>query len=370
MQVQPKIPESLQTYALATVGPYPARYDQIMDEAFTKYQLMLSTTALRQVAGGGSNSTAQEAVERFRLKLHKSLSSKIEFGADIPPDVAARMNATMSELWLACLKLASVEYEGDRQRLESVASGALAREADALAQVQTIQDSLAKEQSEHTQTRVLVEESNAREASAWTKADELTSQLNDAIASHAAEILRMQQDAREKAALLLACETTVTELRGRLSELATAQDREKAEMRQEFRLHISDQRRSHEAETSKAQQTRDKLAAELNAERSQNIEATLKMARLDQKLSITLEGLAKAQETLAKLQSEYDLAKEAHLILRGSFDELRRDKDALAVKVEILQAELAQAKAHAEASRLVAAQTTLSESTSSRQAPS
>lgn len=316
MNAKLEVPESLYTYALATVGPYPARYDKILEEAFSAHKMLLGAYTLRQIAGGGSNTTAQDAVDRFRTKLHKSLATRIEFGTDIPAEVSTRMSAAMADLWTACVKVAASEFSQERDRLEQAVAQSAAREQDALV-------------SSSTRGERIVELEHELRA------------LNDAQISLQAEITRMRdvqlvsdaQNAQMQNSLE-ARQLDVTRLESLLDESkslreadAFVHEADKETLKREFRSQISELKREQEVALERVLKERDAARNAEARERAVHAETTIKLARTEQRLSQATE--------------QANATREALLLEQGVSALLRGEVAQLNTRIELLMHEIA-----------------------------
>ena len=301
MQVKPATPESLHTFALATVGPYPLRYDKILNEAFSQYGLMLTGNTLRQIAGGGSNSTAQEAVERFRAKLHKTLSTRIEFGADIPQEVSAQMSSVMSNLWTACIKTATQEFTEERDRIALEIKEAHGHEQDAKVRLDQCQQRLA-----------------ALEQELLTAGDLNTSLQANIHQAHATQVetdsknTQLQADLRARDLAADRLHTLLNDSKAQRKEDVAAFESTKEGLKQDFRAQISELKREQEAALGCSIKERDAARTAEARERSAHAETAIKLARTEQRLSQVQEQLSNSTTALEREQAatarERDLA--------------------------------------------------------------
>lgn len=277
MQVKPQLSDRLITFALATIGPYPTRYDKILEEAFSQHKIMLSAHLLRQLAGGGSNTTAQEAVERFKTKLHETLSNRIEFGADIPTEVAQSMNRTLSDLWIYCLKVSTEEFNQDRLKLQEVATAAIEAERLATQQTQAIQQaSISKIQALESDVEALSDASGAlvdsiaNERSKSNKLEVDMSILNSALTQSGIEISRLEKQSGDLNLKLIALNASCV--------------RDIDTQKNEFRLQLSEVKRERTEAINLLEREINSLRAADAAERRSHVETTLKCARVEQQL--------------------------------------------------------------------------------------
>jgi len=328
VQVKPEIPASLATFAMATAGPYPARYDAILEEAFTNHKLVLTAHVLRQLAGGGSNTTAQEAVDRFRVKLHKLLSNRIEFGADIPEAVAGRMSAAMDELWLVCRGEAAVAFSQDRQRLEAAANTAVQRELDAKAEVAALAAKMTEAQE---QARMAIVRSEDQERQIQML------QEGCALRDREKADLKSRLDAQQAECSQLA--ESIDALKAQIKLNTDQHEQEKATLRQEFRIQFSEIRREHGLALDRAIKERDAAQGAVAKERATNAEATIQLARVEQQLAHSMAQLLQANTASQGLLAEANALREENGRLNGKVEELSTQQIAAQARlVEVLDA--------------------------------
>ncbi len=293
MQVKPAISEKLRTYAAGLVGPFPTRYDQILQRAFVDHQSILNASALRELAGGGSNTTAQEAVERFREKLTRATSNRVRFGADMPEEVSTRMSEAMTDLWVECRRSAAAEFDKERERLNLETQEAKTAAETLTSKVVEVQSELAiyKEQTLRVvdSLKAQVDQLTADLGVSKKSVDQL--QERTLSLSATLELQRGQNKALQ-ASLDLTREQAATTAATHLAE-QNAQ-------RQQFALQLQDTRREQASHLERAIKERDTARAGEAKERSANTELTIAMARLEQRLSQAQAQATGYQDELAK----------------------------------------------------------------------
>lgn len=122
-----RVPQDLVAFAAARTGEYLIRYREILGEAFGRHTLLLNAKQLRELAGGGSQTTAQRAIDEFRADLGAKLSHRIRLGAEVPAAVAEAATSMLESLWALARDGASEQFEGDRAELRAQADQARQR---------------------------------------------------------------------------------------------------------------------------------------------------------------------------------------------------------------------------------------------------
>lgn len=114
-----RIPQDLYAFAATRTGEYLARYREILAEAFSRHTMLLNAKQLREVAGGGSQTTAQRAIDEFRVELGQRLSHRVRLGADVPHEVVDAATALVESMWAQARDAAAGQFEADREQLRS-----------------------------------------------------------------------------------------------------------------------------------------------------------------------------------------------------------------------------------------------------------
>lgn len=273
MKTKPNIPESLRTYAASALGSFQSRYDQILDRAFTEHQMMLNVSTLRALAGGGSSTTAQESLDRFRSRLNTSMVDRVKFGRDIPEELSNRMSASMTELWIEASRFAQSEFDQLRSELES-------KEQDLKDVVESLKsrcNGLIVEKEQALEAIKAVDEQVHQLRIKLGAADTKNVQLNEMNKSlgTTSDLLR-SQNASIQAALDAA--------RGQVKDMQALHATEKEQIRQQSTIQMQDIRREHAGLVEKLTKERDVARSGEARERSVGIEATIELARSEQKL--------------------------------------------------------------------------------------
>jgi hypothetical protein len=301
MQTKPDIPAGLFTFASLRTGTYADRYDAILEEAFARHRLFLSAHALRQLAGGGSNTVAQEAVERFRIKLHDALASRIEFGADIPEAVATRLSAAAADLLDHCRRSAAGELEAERAALASREEQMRLQVDQATATATEARSALIEVRTALDATREQLKTANHSLVDAATQVAELQKERDAQRATIEAQTRDMDRLAAD-----------LREARTLVQQLHEQHAAEKDAVRREHAVQMSESRREHAEALKRAIDDRDAARHAEARERAGYAEATIAAARMQQQLeqaarqAAQLGGerdaaIARAQETAEKL---------------------------------------------------------------------
>lgn len=311
MQVKTEIPDSLMAYGASTVGPYPARFDRILNHAFTEHRMMLNASNLRTIAGGGSNSTAQEAIERFRVKLSQTLSDKISFAESLPDELAQQAGEFISDLWISAQKEASTTFEDER--------ATLLKEFEAL----------------RTQTQVHKDE-------CLRLGESLTSAQDQALANaHQVELCTEQiralralqaKSEQEKAHLQSQLDAVIASKGSLISDLDDARStirkqhddfqQERESQRQQFAIQIQEIRREHAATTERLVRERDVARAAEAKERTQHAETTIALAKADQRLSTQ-------EKQISDLRVEIESINQSRISEKEAFQQTLKEADSM-----------------------------------------
>jgi chromosome segregation ATPase len=108
-------------------GDYAAKFPEILNEAFTNHGLVLNAKQLRELAGGGSQATAQRAITAWRQDLSVKLAAKVRLGAHVPEEVLQAANGLLETLWMQARDHAAQEFAAERARFEAAQADAAAR---------------------------------------------------------------------------------------------------------------------------------------------------------------------------------------------------------------------------------------------------
>lgn len=127
--------------SLRGVAPYREIYKKLLIAAFTSNGDILNAKRLRELAGGGSQETAQSAIDEFKKEIAKRFAGKFAFGKDIPHEVSVQAAELIQQIWAACTTASTNQFNADRAHLCS--SLELAKNAETLATNQS--KSLAQE---------------------------------------------------------------------------------------------------------------------------------------------------------------------------------------------------------------------------------
>lgn len=312
MKQPPEIPDALTEFARATTGSYPERYARILDEAFSRHQLMLPASTLRALANGGSFTTAQAAVDQFRDRLHKALAAKIEFGPEIPPAIAAKLSTAVGDIWAECKRMAIADLQAHRQQADEAVRHAQARE-------QAMHDERAAQMAAHAealrQRDARVADLEAEKRALLAGVDDLRAQLQQM----ATRADTASQEARD--------------LRDRVRELGAEVERQRAEMDQ---VRVAGQRALDEAQAA-AEEGRKALLLQLDHVRTQaKEEARLLRAEMVALAKKHDEQAAKASSRSAELAAVNERLAAAMASLASRDSQARSLEQTIAAKDETL----------------------------------
>lgn len=173
-------PAELVQFARAQVGEFAERYRAILRRAFSAHTLVLNGKQLRDLAGGGSQTTAQRAIDEFRAELAAQFSHRVRLGADVPQPLMSSATDLLEKLWVLARDEAGQQFDEDRRHLQAQADQASAR-------------SMELEAAREQQARELAAR-NAELASARDALTRQTHELAQARSSLEAEVQARQQD--------------------------------------------------------------------------------------------------------------------------------------------------------------------------------
>lgn len=136
----------LHAFALTLRGtaPYRELYKKLLLAAFTTNGDILNAKRLRELAGGGSQETAQAAIEQFKKDIAKRVGTKIALGGDIPPELATLAGELIQQMWARSSNAATSLFESDRKKLSEEIATALQNKEMATAQARKLAEELAK----------------------------------------------------------------------------------------------------------------------------------------------------------------------------------------------------------------------------------
>lgn len=292
MRLPTEIPEALADFARTTTGGYAERYDQILEEAFARHQILPPAAVLRTLAGGGSGTTAQEAVARFRLKLHKALAAKIEFGPEIPPSVATKLSAAAGEIWAESSRLARDDLRAHQERADQAVRDAHARELDA-------QRAAAEQAAMVQELEARVVDLEAERRSLVGHVEELRSQLQQT-ASRADVAAQEARDLRAHVQALGAeIERARADGQRAVKEAQAAADDARRGLLQQLdhvRTQAKEDARNWRADLDAASKERERLVAQASGRETQ-------LAILGERLNVSTSALATLEAQAVELRS-------------------------------------------------------------------
>lgn len=107
--------QELATFAKSLSGPYPDRYEKILTRAFLLYGLILPARPLREIAGGGTQGAAQQALEKWIRDLHSKVSYRIKTASEVPPSLALLFEEALPRMWDLAHQEASRQFDAERE---------------------------------------------------------------------------------------------------------------------------------------------------------------------------------------------------------------------------------------------------------------
>jgi hypothetical protein len=155
LEQQAPYPEALKAFAASCTGDYADCYQEILSEAFTSHGLILNAKQLRELAGGGSQTTAQRCITAWRQDLSRKLAMRVRLGAQVPDDVLQSANGLLETLWMQARDRANQEYDQDRSELQ-------AAQVDSAARLAESQQELLQARGELDQAKALVTAKDAQ----------------------------------------------------------------------------------------------------------------------------------------------------------------------------------------------------------------
>jgi chromosome segregation ATPase len=184
----PPHPEALVAFAASRTGEFLARYREILAEAFSRHGLILNAKQLRELAGGGSQTTAQRAIDDWRQALSERLATRVRLGAEVPEEVLQAANTLLESLWGQARDHAAQEFAQERVQHE-------AAQEEVSARLAAIRQELLEVRSELERAKELVTE---RDAQLRELRSEIT-QARDCLAQAARDLHQERQARAEQA---------------------------------------------------------------------------------------------------------------------------------------------------------------------------
>ena len=286
-----KLPEALVAFASTVAGDYRSRYQRILERAFSEYFLLLNAKQLRELAGGGSQGTAQDEIDRFRDQMHARLRFRLTLDEDVPKSLSEGATTLFNELWALARGQALSHFDSERNQLGAkfeeltAAAEASQRQARGLAeQVQSLQAALqtAEEKLRH----VAGERDAAREE----------------VRTLGIQITELQRE-------LKSAETRLLQAHDEAQRAAKAAAQRLDEMVRETRERLATTAREHSAEVTRLTGERDAAARERDKAREERATADIERARAEQRAAGAEEAVRAAQARTAAVEDQ--LAKAA-----------------------------------------------------------
>lgn len=285
MQVEKPIPPALIEFARNTFGDSMTRYGAILDSAFREHIMLLNAKQLREIAGSGTHTTAQAAINIFRERLHKRLGFRLDIGGGVPEEIAGGASQLIVHLWGEARRVAAAEYESERQQ--------------ALASAHAAQSTISAKEAR-------IAELDGQRAEAAQEAASLRTQLETTVE-------RLAISERERERLAAAEQALVHDLQALGQQFAAAKAEAETRMtaaQREHREQLGAASRAHASEVQRLTGERDQAAKERDKARSDGADAEIGRARAEQAVSIQATHLTEAQQRLAAAETALARAQE------------------------------------------------------------
>jgi hypothetical protein len=269
-----------------TFGDYPKRYSAIQDYAFRHYVLLLNAKQLRELAGGGSQTTAQAAIVEFRAALHRKVKFRLDMGDDVPEAFAAAASDLVTQFWSGARAEASAQFEEDRRA-----------HLGELAELRGRMDQL--------QLDLQAEKDGRRQAEqAAAAALEQLNAANDQVLALAQERKALQDRTTDLVSAIdgLRAEAAANDER-HLAQVRELQDRA-TQLTLEYREHLNTARREREATEGRLLRERDVAVHAREKALEERVDADLARARAEQASADAAVRLAQLEQAQAAVQSE------------------------------------------------------------------
>jgi chromosome segregation ATPase len=340
---QPPYPEALRAFAASCTGEYADCYQEILSEAFTSHGLILNAKQLRELAGGGSQTTAQRTITAWRQDLSRKLAMRVRLGAQLPDDVLQAANGMMEALWMRARDGAAQEYAQDRAQHEAAQADGAARLAETRVELQQ-----AREELDQAKGLLISKDAQMREMRAEIAA--ANERLAQAARDFAQERRARSEQASQARAAQEALERALQEAEERTALLREDMARTQREAAQRFDRMLVE----HREAVSSVQRSNDERLAEKEAQ----------LKRLQSRLdAVSSEKLDLQMQVVRSTQQIEHMSQQAAL-LRAELDSVRAQLQASRDQVQITQAQLiehlkaAKAQAQAESQAQAEAATT------------
>lgn len=318
------IPAELYQYARSQIGGFAERYRLILRRAFSSHTMLLNARQLRELAGGGSQTTAQRAIDEFREELAAQFAHRIRLGADVPASLVSGATELLENLWGLARDEAGQQFQEDRSTLQAQAEQAQARAV----QLQADRDQLSLE---------LV----ARNAELATVREALTQRAQELVEVRAALDTEVQARQQEQARHQAQC-----------AQLEQASQRVREELQQEL-VHMTllrdNVQRAMETERRDAGHRFDRLLLE-----HREALGTVKRQAEEQMGAARAQARAEVQALHEKLQAAAEHTARLEALGASSTQEIQRlqaTERSLQARLDALQAQAQQAQAQALASQ-------------------
>lgn len=269
----PPHPEALVAFAASRTGEFLARYREILAEAFSRHGLILNAKQLRELAGGGSQTTAQRAIDDWRQALSERLATRVRLGAEVPEEVLQAANTLLESLWGQARDHAAQEFAQERAQHE-------AAQEEVGARLGAIRHELLEVRSELERTKELVTE---KDAQLRDLRSEIT-QARDGLAQAARDLHqeRQAQEALERSVqdTQAHCEQLRQDMRRAQQDAAQRHDR----MLIEHREAVSSVQRACDARLAERESQMNALQSRLEAAAAQELALQMQAVRSAQQI--------------------------------------------------------------------------------------
>lgn len=282
-------------YAKTTTGENLQRYSAVLDFAFRNFAQLLNAKQLREMVGGGSQTTAQAAIKQFRENLQRKLKHRLDMGADIPGHVSTLASELIGQIWSAARREAKDEFDADL--------------AEAKTEVELAKSTAARAQADLSEAKRELEELSQAQLALSTEVDVLKEALRDAQANNTELAHQREKDQTEIERLQGDLDRMANEARrsavAHSEALAAADTRFQAAAAQ-HRENIAQLGRRHDAAMERLTKSADADRYKLDKVTSELSETTLLLARTQRDAALDRERLSVVTGEVARHQQEGD----------------------------------------------------------------
>jgi chromosome segregation ATPase len=272
-------PDPLKAFAAAMSGDYAAKYPQILNEAFSSHGLILNATQLRELAGGGSQATAQRAITAWRQDLSIKLAAKVRLGAQVPEEVLHAANGLLEALWMQARDHAAKEFAQERAAFQEDRAATAQHLEEMLRKLQHAENEIATARGLAESKEAQLSQTRSALISAQAQIDQAAHDLQRERQAHA----RFSDEARRTQETLEAKVAEAHILRERLQEEMAKAQREAAQrhdrMLVEHREAVASVQRACDERLAEKSSHLQQLQAKLDAAISENLEMQMRAVR-------------------------------------------------------------------------------------------